>query len=57
MRGADKEENLVGRYGDPAFAVAFGAAWRVDSFTRRGLIYDRQEAGAVAGRAYHLDYV
>ena len=43
--------------GYPAFAVAFSTAWRVDSFTRRGLINNRQEASAVAGRAYHLNYV
>jgi hypothetical protein len=41
----------LGKYVYPAFAVAFGAAWHVDSFTRRWLIYDRQDAGAVAGRA------
>jgi hypothetical protein len=47
----------VGRHVYPAFAVAFGAAWRVDSFTRCGLIDNRQEACAVAGRTYRLDYV
>jgi hypothetical protein len=49
--------NLIGRYVHPTFAVAFGAAWSVDPFTRRGLVNNRQEAGAVAGGAYHLDYV
>ena len=46
----------VGRHVYPAFAVAFSTAWSVNSFTRRGLINNRQEAGAVAGRTYRLDY-
>jgi len=37
-------------------AIALGTARRVNPFTRRGLLNNRQEAGAVAGRAYLLNY-
>ena len=38
-------------------AIALRTARRVNPLTRRGLLNNRQEAGAVAGRAYILNYV
>ena len=35
---------------------AFRAARRINLSTRRGLLNDRHEASALAGRAYLLDY-
>jgi len=40
-----------------ALTAALRAARRVNPFAGHGLGNDRQEAGAVAGRAYLFDYV
>ena len=48
LRGVNTREgqavfcNSVGRHVYPAFAVAFSTAWSVDSFTRLGLLNNRQ---------------
>ena len=49
-------ELLSGKRAYPALTAALRAARSVNPLARRGLLNNRQEAGAIAGRAYLLNY-